>query len=1302
MVKRKSVARRAILLAAVLAAGAVFALRTDAAGDQVCSVLRRELPKRAGVDIGIGQCRLDPLTQTVKLSGISVFAPDSDEIILAAEEADVSVRSVFFGSVALGDVKLSRPRVTLDLSKPSPQKSTGKKTCPMQILGRVRIDRLSIKGAQVDLQLPAGRSLSLEGLDVDWTTRRGVMSPSISLKGGHADLGGGHAGRLGPALIEAEVDVDDESISLQRADLSFEGVTLQLTGTLEALCDESPRLGLNAQVFVPVSTATKLISGTMQGSGNIWSRLSVTGKTSSPVVKAEVQGSEVVLATAKPGDFTARIGWSGTDVLLEELTTKAGSGTVKVSGSVKLEPGYPVRAKVDTVDASLGHILARAGMPGAWVDMPATAKINVSGTLFPKFQLQGEADIKSGRFTLANRPYDQPDAPGAQILTFPQGRAELHVGVFPDRVAMTNIRAQVGHTFDTRVKGDVTLHFDQEKGLEIHADGEHLALADFGHIAGLPWAGQGTAQVTIAGPYKKVLIEGQMAMHDFELMGYAMGVVSSPLSFRSDVGTLSFESVNGQKGRTQYFGRIDLGFKHDVHVTAAVQVPKGRTEDLIDVIAGLSPSTLGSFQNGTLTGDITASAKIDSPAKLLTGTMQLDFKDTRYYGRRLGDGQGMARFDHGDALVVDSLKLNGPLGSTAVAGRWTFTGPLAFDAAIDNGAMAELIGPTTGLSGPFRMKARIEGDTNTPVVHATLTSAQLAVKGAAVGPTNLKAELLGKALTVTGAFMNGVHGDGHLTIKDPYPYEATLAVQIDDLKPFMPATLARQGLTSSASGTLKIAGDLRGFDYFSLDANLDKFALSRGDFSATNDGPVQLSWAAGKLTLASFAVKGTNTELSASGSWGPTTADLKARGEADLRLFESFVPQVERVAGRIDLTTTVTGPVKDPTIVGNAEVHDARFQVKNQALAVKALSGRMEFSKARVLLQGFEGFLNDGRVDVRGDIRLAGTDLKQLEIAVDIDQVTVQPKPEFPATVTGSLLFYGKPDAYQLSGGLEITRFRYTQRLELDTLLANARNSSLLVSDSEEQPAEWLRFDVDLEAGNDVQIDNSLARAKLSGKVKLAGTNTHPQLLGSISANEGSQAFFRGNVFNIGRAVMQLNGLVPTFDLTAQTQAREYLVNVKGFGRLDDPRVSFNSQPPLSESDILSLLTLGVTSKEQVSGTAGASLAAEALLSATGLDAQVQRFLTKSVGIKDSQVHLSTTFNPASGKAEPSVSWESKVLSDKLKVGVTQPVTGRGTRAQAEYRFNDRVSLRAQWDNQTDTSSFGNPGLDLKFRFEWE
>jgi len=390
--------------------------------------------------------------------------------------------------------------------------------------------------------------------------------------------------------------------------------------------------------------------------------------------------------------------------------------------------------------------------------------------------------------------------------------------------------------------------------------------------------------------------------------------------------------------------------------------------------------------------------------------------------------------------------------------------------------------------------------------------------------------------------------------------------------------------------------------------------------------------------------------------------------------------------------------VNKPALAGTASLVDGRFAVRGQDVEVRALSGRADFSESIVFLDDVQGFMNDGRLRARGKATLDKFALKGFKLEVDVEDVTVQVQPEVPVTVSGPLVLDREGDRYLLNGKLDVEKFRYVQPMALESLLASAKEKP---SSSDAKPEEWLRLNVDLSASGDVRIENNLARAKLGGNLKVAGTNVKPVLVGVIETQEGAQAYFRGNTFNVQRGQLQFNGLWPTFDLSAQSQIREYLVSVKAFGRFEDPKVSLSSEPPLPDTDILSLVTLGVTSRERLTETSGAGLAAEALLSASGLDKQVQRFLQQNVGLKDQQVKITTSYNEASGTAEPAVSWESKVISDNLNVGVVQSVTGR-TRAQAEYKFNQRVSARAQWDNQTQNTTVGNPGVELRFRFEWE
>ncbi|HYO72264.1 MAG TPA: translocation/assembly module TamB domain-containing protein, partial [Archangium sp.] len=178
-------------------------------------------------------------------------------------------------------------------------------------------------------------------------------------------------------------------------------------------------------------------------------------------------------------------------------------------------------------------------------------------------------------------------------------------------------------------------------------------------------------------------------------------------------------------------------------------------------------------------------------------------------------------------------------------------------------------------------------------------------------------------------------------------------------------------------------------------------------------------------------------------------------------------------------------------------------------------------------------------------------------------------------------------------------------------------------------------------------------------------------------------------------------GIDPLFDLRAQAQVREYQVKLHAFGRPAAPQVLLTSEPALTEGDVVSLLTLGLTSTDkETAASASAGLAAEAFFNISGLDRQVQRFLPSNPVLRGLSLQISTTYNDATQQAEPTARLESKFLTEQLKIGLTQPVSGRGTRARAEYLFDNRFSLRGQWDNENSETAFGNPGIELKLSWE--
>ena len=165
--------RVALLLTALGAIGLVFALRTERAAGWACQTLRTELPKRIPFEVTIDRCELDPLEQGVRVTRIALADPKTHQPVLEADEAYVSLRSVFLSSLTLDRLRLVRPRVTLDLSQAAPgPKAAG---CPLEILKRVKVEHLQISEERTRLILES----SAEGIfGVDTEGRIGFVNPA--------------------------------------------------------------------------------------------------------------------------------------------------------------------------------------------------------------------------------------------------------------------------------------------------------------------------------------------------------------------------------------------------------------------------------------------------------------------------------------------------------------------------------------------------------------------------------------------------------------------------------------------------------------------------------------------------------------------------------------------------------------------------------------------------------------------------------------------------------------------------------------------------------------------------------------------------------------------------------------------------------------------------------------------------------------------------------------------------------------------------------------------------------------------
>jgi len=1287
--------RVALLLGLLTVAGAVLALRSHVAWDEVCTLARRELPRALGAEVGIGRCEVDPGGRTVRFGGVAVYAPGEEVPLFSADlvEATLGGFEISTGRLVLDRLRVSRPRLRLDLSHPAPAQPAG--ACPFQALEAVSINDFDVSGAEAHVLLPGGRAVDVEGVSIGWRMRRHVAEFRVETSQGSVDPGGGVAPLpVSGVRIEGELARAGRDLEVTRGEVSVGDAELSFSGRIDDLCH--PTLALDAQAFLPMRTLTRA-TGALQGSsGHLWARLAVSGRAPDIRLNGELLGKGLELPPARPGDFSAHFSLAGETLLLHDLVVPVATGQVKVSGTARLVAGLPVKLRVDLESASLARVMEKAGVPDAWVDFAVSGQLTAQGKFMPSPQLSGEGNLHVANFRFTPGPVEKYPHGLPPVLAFPAGDIAFQLHVLPDRVELRDSDVRVGAG---RAKVDATFGFEQSKGLSVAGVIDPLDLHEVGPLLGIPWSGVGSARFSLGLAWGELVhIDADLALRDAEFRHFALGTVRSPLHFADAV--LNFPEVTGQRGRSPFTGSATLDFRNlGLLVEARAHMPEGRVEDLVEVVAPLS----GVWQplRHVLTGTSAGEFHLWGPSETLDADIDFTTADVAFHERRLGNGAIHLRVRN-DTLELLPLTLRGPLGTTQAEGRLAGEA-LDFRFRIDGMPLEEVLG-----AGGRRLQARgilvlagtVHGTSDDPDVQVVLSAPLTTLGGRPLGPLHLEGHLLGERLDISGHPISEADAHVTATIKRPYPFEATLKLALSDIRP-----LLGDGWQGALRGTLAASGTLSELESMDGTLHLDQLRLQRGEVRAENDGVWDFHFAKGRVETAGVSLRGPETALTVSGSASARALEVKVGGTLDLRLLEPFAHSIDRLAGRIEVSGTAEGNPKEPKLLGNATLLDVGFGLRDSAVELRGLTGHIDFSETRLLWTDVRGQLNDGQISTRGDVSWGGFALTQLEASAHLDDVTLRLLEDAPFSATGDLLFSGKPGAFRLSGELDVARLRYVRPFGVDALVHERGGGGGLGG---APAAEWLTLDVQLHL-KDARVDNNVARARLLGDIRVTGSNLHPGLVGTVEAGEGSQAFFRGNAFAITQGVADFkdhHSLEGVFDVYAETQVRDYQIRLHAFGRSNAPQVQFSSEPSLPEGDVLSLLTLGLTARERagMNGTtgAGAGLAAEALYQASGLDRQVQRFLPRNNVLRDPAFRISTQYSEGTGLVEPTAQLESKFLVEQLKLSLSQPVSGKGTRAQAEYRFDNRLSAQAQWDNAYSDLPIGNLGIDLKLRWEVE
>ncbi len=703
--------------------------------------------------------------------------------------------------------------------------------------------------------------------------------------------------------------------------------------------------------------------------------------------------------------------------------------------------------------------------------------------------------------------------------------------------------------------------------------------------------------------------------------------------------------------------------------------------------ANIDVADLQPFFSASLpvTGDFDAQIEADGPlrAPAASGSLQMDRGVV--YGEPVSQLRVQAALaDH--RLKVVSARVTDAGGIIAASGDYDFDNRTfnvdAHGSSIDIARIAWVNRQNDEAAGKLSVDLTGSGSLDDPRLNARATVDSLALGGQRFGVLEVSAHAAGHQLTydattqLQGADLNL---KGQTELRSSYATEARV-----EFSQFNVGALLRMAhveaftADSSLAGTVTIDGPLADLKQLRGDAQLHQLAVTVAGVHLKSESGMHATLADGRVHLDPLHVTGDNTDLRAEGSLslqGSQQLDLDASGSVNLKLAETIDPDLT-ASGVTTFQLSAHGPMRNPGLRGSVEFQDGSLSLEDLPNGLSQLRGTLEFNQNRLEVKSLTAMTGGGQLSVEGYLAY------QHGIFADLTVTGKSVHIRYPSGVSSladlRLQLQGPQSNLLLSGDVLITRFAVSPDLDLASLAAQAGSSVQSIA-SPDAPSNHVRLDVHISSSPQLNFQNAFAKLAGDVNLRLRGTLASPSLLGAVSITEGS-ALIAGTPYELERGDITFTNPVriePIIDLSATAHVEDYDISLGLHGTPQKLSVSYRSDPPLPEADVVALLALGHTANQQRLYTqqqeqAISNPTTDALLGGA-LNATVSSRIQKLFGA--GSVKIDPNYLGAFGNSTSRITVEEQLGRYVTLTYATDVNTTGQQLLQAEVAINHHVSL---------------------------
>ena len=313
---------------------------------------------------------------------------------------------------------------------------------------------------------------------------------------------------------------------------------------------------------------------------------------------------------------------------------------------------------------------------------------------------------------------------------------------------------------------------------------------------------------------------------------------------------------------------------------------------------------------------------------------------------------------------------------------------------------------------------------------------------------------------------------------------------------------------------------------------------------------------------------------------------------SSVNFIRQFVPALRDLDGSLALDVNVGGTIAKPALSGAADMNVNVARFNNATLpALTNFKAQLNFHDDTLSFERFAGDLAGGPFSLSGKITLPKLTEPNLDLRLQANSVLVARNDDLTARIDADVKVEGPLKAATVSGHVETTNSQFLKNIDIIPIGLPGRpapqppSSRPTLSFPNPPLRDW-KFNVTIKSKDPFLIRGNLAEGAAIIDMKLDGTGLHPGLQGQVRL-ENFDATLPFSTLSIQYGFLYFDAndpLNPRIELHGTSLIRDYTIHVFVYGTSLAPEAVFNSEPPLPQEEIISLLATGVT-REELTGS---------------------------------------------------------------------------------------------------------------------